>query len=105
MRGICEEILELELGRIIHAKSEFEDVPQWLEVQESLLYQLLDKCQELNQWQPIESAPKDKKLWLLDPVFDECVGSYDGEGGYWITALPGCHIINPTHYIELPPLP
>ena len=67
----------------------------------------LTECfvEELNQWQPIESAPKGQKLILLDPVFDECIGRFVVDGEYWITALPGCVIIHPTHWMPLPELP
>lgn len=84
---------------------------------EELLDNLLDECTELNQWMPIETAPKDKSLMLCCSV-----AKYDTQliycGRYRIGTLgePQAHVIawrcdssgrfsNPTHWMPLPPVP
>lgn len=53
MRGITEEQL-----------IDFISKNRTYDVAVDALYRLWDECQELNPWQPIETAPKDKLVLI-----------------------------------------
>lgn len=65
----------------------------------------------LNQWEPIETAPKDGSLvlvgeWILDVVFSYNVAFFQtdklkGKKGKWYD-LSSDEILNPTHWTRLP---
>lgn len=87
MRGISEERLieEIELYDIdVRARD--------------ILNSLIDQCQELSQWQPIESAPKDRHVLLhisVGPI--DCRNFVGNVHDSWPW--------KPTHWQELPPSP
>jgi hypothetical protein len=89
MRGITEERLKFIFQSLYWCSEGCEDT----------LNKLLRECQEINPWQPIETAPKDRKVLLFYPPTprDEpktIIGYADWHNGY-----VSC---NPTHYQELP---
>lgn len=85
MRGISEERLK-DIG---------DQMDSCRYIEGSLKDWLLDECEEINPWLPIdENTPKDRELWLYwkSTGHIEC-GFYNhmcGQGSY------------PTHYQELP---
>lgn len=59
------------------------------------------------RWQPIESAPKDREVLLLDPEVGVCMGAYYS-GKYWTTVcVRGGEddFSEPTHWMPLPEPP
>ncbi|MCW3675432.1 DUF551 domain-containing protein [Burkholderia cenocepacia] len=60
-------------------------------------------------WQPIETAPKDgKRVLVFEPgsrggVWVAHFLRYPGKPDQWVN--PGCHKINPTHWMPLPTAP
>lgn len=88
-----------------------------------ILNGLIDECQELNvenihQWQPIESAPKDREILMFYPNLERSmIGNWDNDEynskprPYWngeYARLWGKNLarINlPTHWMELPSPP
>lgn len=86
MRGISEK-------RLREIKEEYKH---------PIFQYLFDECKELNEWKPIDTAPKDKWVLLHYPE----LGTHEG---YWINGdwycdmweLTGCSDI-PTHWQELP---
>jgi len=65
---------------------------------------LIDECDELNPWLPIdENTPKDIWLLLVDAAKDQYIGKFASEYGKWYVDI-GVHVI-PTHYQELPEAP
>ena len=64
------------------------------EQDKSLLRTLVFQCQELNPWQPIDTAPKDRRILLYNPK----IGIFSGVIGDSISAW-NC---DPTHWQELP---
>ena len=117
MRGLTEERLleEIKLangmGRSVYAAS---------------LLELIRLCKELNHWQPIESAPKDRRIlvWnVIEGVYESRCHEKEGKRDEW----PHCKFIfpgkgdleidptleplkitnwsQPTHWQELPPDP
>lgn len=113
MRGITEEMLrELELKC-----SNEQD--------KSLLRTLVFKCQELNQWKDISSAPKDRRImvWnIIHGVYEsQCIPAHEGqvrdEWPHLCWSFPGSGDLKndptlkseiatcwpgPTHWMELP---
>ena len=83
MKGITEERLTQLLGE---AYAEYEEL---------FIYNLLNnECKELQPWQPIESAPKDRPVLLYGghvPCCQMFVGHADANW-YW----------KPAHWCELP---
>lgn len=63
---------------------------------------LMDECQELTPWQPIdENTPKDRTVLLLSGA-TAVEGSYVSfDGGFWMQHWTHDEI-NPTHWQELP---
>ena len=87
MRGITEERL-MDLAE----QSEYS----------RLLADLLDECTELNAWQPIETAPKDREILVYAPPYQDLksltkIIAYHDSAGYCIDELR-----YPTHWKELP---
>lgn len=60
-------------------------------------------------WQPIETAPKDgKRVLVFEPgsrggVWVAHFLRYPGKPDQWVN--PGCHKINPSHWMPLPTAP
>lgn len=61
--------------------------------EEELLKALINECKELNQWQTIESDPKDRRVLYYSPR----VGIFTGHDSG--------HYFNSTHWMELPQEP
>lgn len=62
----------------------------------------IEACAELNPWQPIESAPKDREILVFAPSYDGLrslrqISKYHPDAGYCIDELR-----HPTHWQELP---
>jgi hypothetical protein len=61
-----------------------------------------------NQWQPIETAPKDKKIWLWWPEIDEypVVGEWH-KLGFWMVSRLGAGRVgsDPIHWMPQPEPP
>ena len=66
MRGITEERLKALFNDYQH-KFLYSQLEKMYEPHAimNILHMLVDECKELNTWQPIETAPLGKKLWLL----------------------------------------
>ena len=66
-----------------------------------------------DQWQPIETAPKDGTVLLTFPHYrvthwsvDECMSfSHAGWAGRWDEYTETFAVIIPTHWMPLPPAP
>jgi hypothetical protein len=82
MRGITEERLREKFKDIYWKNSSFDKV----------LEALLSECTDLNAWQPIETAPKDRMVQLYEKYIGQWVG--------WHNECKGCTC--PTHWQELP---
>lgn len=97
MRGISEKFLMA----MKPAKADFYDEA------DRIINFLLEECQELNQWQPIESAPKNRRILLYCPEGQRwTIGewlSLNGNG-YWYSDEFE-NKLNPQHWIELPIAP
>lgn len=70
-----------------------------------LLRVLINECKELNQWQPIESAPKDREILVYAPAYQDLrflisVCKWNESAGFCIDELR-----QPTHWMELPKPP
>lgn len=92
MRGITEERLREIL------KSAMTDHKQ-----DILEYLIKYECKELNPWQPIETAPRDRRILLFNHVTIYIGGWYVSEyikDGIWINELGDT--THPTHWQELP---
>lgn len=77
-----------------------------------LKYLIVTECQELNQWQPIESAPKDRQILTWSKEDGQNVTYWSTslwveKGGSWIIyeSRSDTWILYPTHWMELPPEP
>lgn len=86
MRGITEErlIAALEMS----CEPFRMDVLNWL----------IDECKELNPWQPIETAPKDRRILLFASV--PVIGWYDDRNNVWRST--DSKKLYATHWQELP---
>ena len=63
---------------------------------------LFNECTELNAWQPIETAPKDREILVYAPPYQDLksltkIIAYHNSAGYCIDELR-----YPTHWKELP---
>ena len=63
---------------------------------------LFNECTELNAWQPIETAPKDREILVYAPPYQDLksltkIIAYHDSAGYCIDELR-----YPTHWQELP---
>lgn len=91
MRGITEERLN-QLS--LKYKSSL--------VKRLFIYLIDKECKELNAWQPIETAPKDREILVYAPPYQELrclkqVIAHHDSAGYCIDELR-----YPTHWQELP---
>lgn len=77
-------------------KQELLEIDPWqYDNQQDLLNAILDKCTELNPWQPIdENTPKDRFLLLYSP-------GIEGVSKKFVGKLESCWYWNPTHWCEL----
>jgi hypothetical protein len=57
-----------------------------------------------NEWQPIETAPRDRTPMLVWPHLGLPVVAYRTVDG-WCYTLPGKYETYPSHWQPLPPLP
>lgn len=103
MRGITEKRLRELLKGVranidrqhnVYERNRLESIVDGLRI-------AINECQELNQWHPIETSPKDRKIWL-----------FDGEiftGQWWLSDWTDWQdherIVKPTHWMELPEPP
>lgn len=73
--------------------------------EEELLKALINECKELNQWQSIETAPKDREILVYAPAYQDLrflisVCKWNESAGFCIDELR-----QPTHWMELPKPP
>lgn len=100
MKYISEERLKEILASF---NNNFGDV---VEAKRCLLDYLLEfECTELNQWQTIESAPKDREILVYAPAYQDLrflisVCKWHESAGFCIDELR-----QPTHWMELPKPP
>ncbi len=99
MRGITEERLRKKLSYIND-----EDFTISGGIEENYIMELLDECQELNPWQPIGAAPKDRQIILYTKEYGVTPGQwFPADRTGWWTAH--CMPVTPTHWMELPEPP
>ena len=60
---------------------------------------LLTRCEVLNPWQPIETAPKDMEIWLYNEHY-KSVGRWNTAHNDWVDSA-NCFMA-PTNWQELP---
>ena len=92
MRGITEESL-----RHVMKMHDMNDSKTSL-----IFSHLFNECTELNAWQPIETAPKDREILVYAPPYQDLksltkIIAYHDSAGYCIDELR-----YPTHWQELP---
>ena len=67
-----------------------------------------EKGNEMSEWQPIETAPKDSTYILGYDNGMQCTVYWDSPGKYWSLVVCGSHAEDdkwtPTHWMPLPPL-
>lgn len=91
MKGISEERLTQLLGE---AYGEYEEL--------FICNLLNNECKELQPWQPIESAPKYRKILLYFPqVYGWDITNWDHKRNCW----ENYGFYTPTHWLELPESP
>ena len=92
MRGITEEKL-----KAIRDSGGMHGTTMWR----------LTECfvEELNQWQPIESAPKDQNIWLYENDNSVGEGYYSSIWDKFVFITDKYDPINPTLWMPLPELP
>ena len=90
MRGITEERLKEVFSKLYWSRND----------EKELFNALLSECAELNAWQPIETAPKDKWLLVADASKSSYIGKFVSQYGRWYVDI-GIHVV-PTHWQELP---
>ena len=94
MRGITEE----RLNEILNDPEGDE-----FELEKEFLKFLIDnECKELNAWQPIETAPKDRNILVYDPGYGHLVVIWSEFYNLWITVFGRKLTEPPTHWQELP---
>ena len=107
MKYISEEkIIELitELTRLKHP--DMGDIAMHLRDHSiDTLKMVISECRELNQWQTIESAPKDREILVYAPAYQDLrflisVCKWHESAGFCIDELR-----QPTHWMELPKPP
>lgn len=71
---------------------------------------------EENKWEPIQSAPKDRPIWIIEDgqplgmtIPNQCMVMWEKdiryiEGGYWKAYQP-LRVCHPTHWRHLPNKP
>lgn len=88
------------------SKGDLLDIDPWqYDNQQDLLNAILVECQELNQWQLIETAPKDREILVYAPSYQGLrslisVCEWHESAGFCIDELR-----QPTHWMELPEHP
>ena len=96
MRGITEERLKEVFSKLYWSRND----------EKELFNALLSECTELNAWQPIETAPKDKPVLIIfNDAYLEVARLVNG---VWISndGLDYCYGQDmPTHWQELPKAP
>ena len=92
MRGITEESL-----RHVMKMHDMNDGKTSL-----IFSHLFNECTELNAWQPIETAPKDKNILVYDPGYGQLVVIWSEFYSLWITVFGRKLTQTPTHWQELP---
>ena len=104
MRGISEERLKVLFDDYQH-KFLYSQLEKMYEPHAimNILHMLVDECKELNAWQPIETAPKDKPVLIIfNDAYLEVARLVNG---VWISndGLDYCYGQDmPTHWQELP---
>ena len=103
MRGITEERLKALFYDYQH-KFLYSQLEKMYEPHAimNILHMLVDECKELNAWQPIETAPKDREILVYAPPYQDLksltkIIAYHNSAGYCIDELR-----YPTHWQELP---
>jgi len=61
---------------------------------------LITQCKELNQCQPIDSAPKDRKIMIFSDEYGWEFGRYNEKSARW-----SCHTRKPKAWMEIPEPP
>ena len=92
MRGITEESL-----RHVMKMHDMNDSKTSL-----IFSHLFNECTELNAWQPIETAPKDKYILVYDPGYGQLVVIWLEFYNVWMTVFGRKLTQPPTHWQELP---
>lgn len=90
MRGITEERLKEIKEKMPDGKSKL------------FVHALITQCTELNAWQPIETAPKDRNILVYDPGYGHLVVIWPEFYNLWITVFGRTLTKPPTHWQELP---
>jgi len=92
MRGITEERLKEVFSKLYWSRND----------EKELFNALLSECTELNAWQPIETAPKDRNILVYDPGYGHLVVIWSEFYNLWITVFGRKLTEPPTHWQELP---
>lgn len=92
MRGITEDRLKEVFSKLYWSRND----------EKELFNALLSECTELNAWQPIGTAPKDREILVYAPPYQDLksltkIIAYHDSAGYCIDELR-----YPTHWKELP---
>lgn len=93
MRGISEE-------RLRQFRNDFADRSD----KRLMEYVIREGCQELNQWMPIESAPKDREIIVAGKDVDIHFAIWHERSKCFI-ARQGFRFTVATHWMELPTAP
>lgn len=95
MRGISEERL-LAIRESLHCQN----LTTRNAYELALITELINlQCVELNPWQPIETAPKDRRILLFYNGI-KTVGMWGQKYKCWLDEVNFC--VEPTHWQELP---
>ena len=90
MRGITEE-------KLLKLRTKYKS-----NIVNKLIDYLIKECTELNAWQPIETAPKDKYILVYDPGYGQLVVIWLEFYNVWMTVFGRKLTHPPTHWQELP---
>ena len=93
MKGITEE-------KLLKLRTKYKS-----NIVDKLIDYLIKECTELNAWQPIETAPKDKNILVYDPGYGQLVVIWSKFYSRWITVFGRKLTQPPTHWQELPDEP